>query len=713
MAVGRTLIRQGIQLIPGLLVSMMFLARPMAVGAVGPVETPVQTGQFGGSSAAIASHGGDVVVGIGPRVGLFAVEGRSRAVQSDLSDLLPGVVRDIVVAGDLAFAALGRGGLSIFDLSESGRMIELGHLSLPGEAVALAELDGRIFIAAGPAGLLAVEVDPPTRPLLVGRLGMGDRQSALRVASMPPYIVVASGRNMYGSQRGSHLHIVDARRPETMEPISSLELLPVDLGPIETRDRVIYAACGDELMVLDAGDPAELVETAQLRLSREVNLTDMVAVDDRLFFRFVNLQSNFAAPGGSGVLDITDPLHPEPLRALQYDPRRCTVCGSPLVADTGIAPVDGRVIHVQRDGVLVRVDFDLALEDAVRPLAKLLSSTHGLGVIDQQLLSLGPSEIRSHDLASEDGSLGTSSILTKTVPLGSLEASGSSALVVEETLAHFDQTSATVYRSDERASLRAIGSVGPLDGWLTQAISDDQAYVAELSVDGDEWMTRLASYAIDGDELVARPDVMIPVLFTDLAIAGDLLIAGYEAPVAGNPAGIQVYRVATDGLTLLSDTRIEGADVQVRGVMLLGTSAFVTTLENWSPQDRRDLTERGHVLRFDLSDPSAPQLTSSASLIADASNMIAHGNRLYVSLSGNRSPTSSQDGLLGVAIFDIEDRHALPHLGFLRTPAPVLDLAILDHNLYLAAADAGIYRYALEHRAPQYRIFLPTTLNLQ
>jgi hypothetical protein len=80
--------------------------------------------------------------------------------------------RDLLVAGDLLFAADGKRGIVVFDASAPARLKPLGSLPLgsPAEARGL-HLDGPwLYVAAGPVGLLVVDVADPAAPRVLSRV---------------------------------------------------------------------------------------------------------------------------------------------------------------------------------------------------------------------------------------------------------------------------------------------------------------------------------------------------------------------------------------------------------------------------------------------------------------------------------------------------------------------------------------------------------------
>jgi len=76
---------------------------------------------------------------------------------------LPGVVRDVVVVGELAFVACDRRGLAVVDFSDPLTPIQVGFV-MTGDAFGLAVHGNLVLVAAGFGGLMAVDVSEPGKP---------------------------------------------------------------------------------------------------------------------------------------------------------------------------------------------------------------------------------------------------------------------------------------------------------------------------------------------------------------------------------------------------------------------------------------------------------------------------------------------------------------------------------------------------------------------
>ncbi|WP_432823376.1 LVIVD repeat-containing protein, partial [Trichloromonas sp.] len=195
---------------------------PLGERAARPVETIVDfTGDAEGVLYAAAARQGLVVFrqknGTAVKIGALA---------------LPGSALSIAVAGNTAYVASVRGGLHICDISSPETPRLLSTLPLAGNNQALAVKDTRVFLssadqftvidvqnrlqprvlaqlpltkanaivihnnlallAAGSAGLLAVDISDPARPFLAGHLTPGDVIRCLAVAGDRAYLGTGS-----------------------------------------------------------------------------------------------------------------------------------------------------------------------------------------------------------------------------------------------------------------------------------------------------------------------------------------------------------------------------------------------------------------------------------------------------------------------------------------------------------------------------------------
>jgi hypothetical protein len=80
-----------------------------------------------------------------------------------------GMAMDVQVVGNLAFVAIGAGGLLILDVTDPRNPLRVGSFDTPGEARSLMVDDGFAYVADGDEGLLILDVHNPAVPSFVGQ----------------------------------------------------------------------------------------------------------------------------------------------------------------------------------------------------------------------------------------------------------------------------------------------------------------------------------------------------------------------------------------------------------------------------------------------------------------------------------------------------------------------------------------------------------------
>jgi hypothetical protein len=302
---------------------------------------------------ALAVVNGTAYVAVGTDAGptLLAVDVRrpgSPAVSGSV--VLPGLVRDLVVAGDYAYVA--DGGLRVVDVSSPSSPTVVGGTDLPVDAsrVGAAPGAGIVFVSsAGPdAGsgigfgeVAAVDVASPSSPRVVGRLALDDtvvglvpRGDALLVALTAGLAVVEArdprrlaiavpsddtrswiqlihveGGHAYTLDQFGRFTVFDVSRPQAPAFMGAYPIsVPQDSGAISASDGVAYVAIGDELHVLDVSDPAHVLRVGGLDLFPEpdVEYAPVVAADAAMGASHLFL----AALDRTVIVDVVDPARP-------------------------------------------------------------------------------------------------------------------------------------------------------------------------------------------------------------------------------------------------------------------------------------------------------------------------------------------------------------------------------------------------------------------
>jgi len=136
-----------------------------------PVDPGVQTnfeflGQIGGSAYAVAVDGGMAYLGQGPRLVTLDVSTPAAPKLIGQSEVLPGIVLGVQLAGKYAYVATRYGGLHILDIGDPARPALVSSIApkTPGcQAVVLK--DNLAYLACNPSGLYIVDISSPQKPV--------------------------------------------------------------------------------------------------------------------------------------------------------------------------------------------------------------------------------------------------------------------------------------------------------------------------------------------------------------------------------------------------------------------------------------------------------------------------------------------------------------------------------------------------------------------
>ena len=149
--------------------------RPSPTPFPAPDKVTLQVvGQFGGQSLAVAVEGSTAYLGVGPR--LVVLDGSTPDAPQLLgqSGVLPGVVQDVAMVGEMAYVAAGDAGLRVLDVSDPTRPQEIGSAPTAGEAQVVFLQDHMAYVAEEACeegncigSLSVIDISDPTAPYAV------------------------------------------------------------------------------------------------------------------------------------------------------------------------------------------------------------------------------------------------------------------------------------------------------------------------------------------------------------------------------------------------------------------------------------------------------------------------------------------------------------------------------------------------------------------
>jgi hypothetical protein len=125
-------------------------------------------GQLGGRIGPTVAADGHLFAAVGNQVVVLSLADPADPRQVGASPVLPEVVEGLAVSGQLLLAAAGPAGLLVLDVSSPTRPAPSGALALPGHAEDVAASGELAYVADGTGGLRIVDVSDPADPTQVG-----------------------------------------------------------------------------------------------------------------------------------------------------------------------------------------------------------------------------------------------------------------------------------------------------------------------------------------------------------------------------------------------------------------------------------------------------------------------------------------------------------------------------------------------------------------
>jgi len=357
----------------GFRAEVMATVRAFEPGLVSSVQLP--------GLARDVAVAGDLVWVAADFGGLVGVSVVDRDLPRVLSQLpTPGQARDVRLRADLALVADGSAGLAVVDVADAAGPRLVASLDTSGEAQALVVRGERVLVADGPEGLRVIDVADPLDPVEVGALALPGVAQGVDATANGALAVVAGGT--------AGLQVVDLSDPTAPRLLSSL---PTG----DARDAALISPAGgsegtvalladleDGLVTVDLTEPSAPVRLAglpreigglpvDLATRMDTELGELAFAADVLFIN--------AAP----IYDVTAPASPS-LRALldfsEIDKQ----------AGRGIAVDSDHLYLVAGDSASSRLYIGRyrALEDRgeIPPVVQVVAPEEGASVSEGQAL---------------------------------------------------------------------------------------------------------------------------------------------------------------------------------------------------------------------------------------------------------------------------------------------------------------------------------------
>ena len=247
--------------------------------------------QLGGVTRDVALRGRTAFVAVGSRIYAFDLRDPDEPVEIGRSPMLPRVVEDIELAGELAWLAVGGAGLLALDVSDPTHMKVAGRFDTRGHSLSVAVQED-LALLADKKHMLVLDVGDPMAVRELGRWPAPHKVEHVEL----------EGRTAYAGDEREGLFVFDVSDPVRFEIVEVVDFgcnshRTLAYGPVA----FLITGCGD--FVLDVRDPDHVVELGRLEPAGGYGTLAMTLMGDLL------LASNT-------LFDLSDPFTPRRVAAL-------------------------------------------------------------------------------------------------------------------------------------------------------------------------------------------------------------------------------------------------------------------------------------------------------------------------------------------------------------------------------------------------------------
>ncbi|MBN1483785.1 MAG: hypothetical protein JXA37_03610 [Chloroflexia bacterium] len=573
-------------------------------------------GQVGGMIYASAVQGGYAYIGIGPRLVVWNVANPAQPAWAGQSAILPGVVRDVEVVGNYAYAAMGEAGVAILDISTPTAPTRLGDMVTYGEAVGVAISGNYAYVASVFDELRVFDVSNPNAPVEVGSYGGVYVAEGIDVVGS--YAYVAAG--------GNGLQILDVSDPAN----------PSGQGTYDSTYAREVVVSGDYAYLADGyGDPSFLV----VNVASPMNpvLAGSYAAPGEAYDLVLEGSIVYLASWSSGIrlIDVSNPASPSELGACNTTGRAEGVAvagGYAYVGDTwdGLKIVDvadpanpsivyayhspGEAWDVLVDGSTAyladrnRGFYVLDVSDPGAPaiLSYYEKNWYGasepyLGLSGEHLFVVDRQQLHIFDVSDP----------SHPSPMGTYTAlSDPKRITVVGDYA---------YVADGEQGLRVLDVADP--GSISEVgLLDTGGDLQDVLVKGDY------AYLADGANGLRVVDVSDPAapaevgFFVPTGFAGGVALSGHYAYLSAGWNGLRIINVSNPS----TPTEI-GFLEQMMSPHVAAAGGYTYVVANQF---------EALLQQLDVSDPVSPTITATYSMPLGTSRFVVAGGELYAAAGG-------------------------------------------------------------------------------
>ena len=609
-------------------------------------------GQLGGAVSSVALKAPNAYVGIGPRLAVLDLSNRASPQLRGETVWFEDLVQSIAISptSTYAYAAVGRDGLHVIDVSNVSAPADVASLAVDGLATAVV-LDGStlyLVVHSGQPGeevgaLHIISIADPRHPAEIGRYVPSP-------ATMLWDVDVAAGYAYLAADR-SGLDVVDVRSPSTPVRTGQFVTAGRALGVDQSTSYAYVAAeqqwdpglgdyVGGGLTIVNITNRAAPVEVGFCPI-QDVDQGDIPVIQGIAGQVLVNGSYAYVAAqyGGMWVVKVDPVAAPERVKQYRVD--------SMFVTDIGF--LDSYVYLVDLDSGLRVVDVRQPQSPAPVGVYSVISLFENLDISGSYAyLADGRNGLRVVDVSNPaKPSLRASLKPADWDSISDVRVSGSYAYATDQIT----------------RSLRIVDVANPTAPRAVKSV-DTPGYANAVDVRGS-----LALVASDTEGLFLV-DIQTPTSAKAITVcatggqAQGVTASGDYAFVAAGRGGLQVVRIANPQQA----QKVGGsmAALYAYRVAISGTLGYVA--------------DGSYGLRvMDVGNPSAPRQLTQYSRVGTARQVALRSGYAFVAAAG------------GVFALSVASSSFVYEAGFLLLPWPATDVLLSGDYLYVAAGRAGMY----------------------
>lgn len=247
--------------------------------------------QIGGVTQAIIIDGVRAYIGEGPRLTILDISNPADPYPIGKTDLLGGLVSDIVLSGQYAFVVTSGGGnLYVVSISDPTHPIIIGSLSTGGYAEGISVAGQYAYVATYSNGLYVVNLSNPSTPTL---------ETVVNPEGYEVDVFVSESLLYLSSGAWNGLRILDISNPTS----------PIEIGSYRTTDWIYgIEVIGDYAYLADGGYGVIILDISNPASPKSAGWVWQIdAMDLKISWPYAYIAGY---EDGLGIIDITNPTAP-------------------------------------------------------------------------------------------------------------------------------------------------------------------------------------------------------------------------------------------------------------------------------------------------------------------------------------------------------------------------------------------------------------------